>query len=307
MASPVSKAGFPDTLDPRFREITFNTFQRQKDMIPFFFTRVDSTLETERMSDITPMGDAVEFGGTLTYDGPDQGYDVSATHREFALGLQVERRVWQFDQTGVVDDMFTGLADGIYKKTQKDAARMFVNSFSVDTYFYNHTENVALCSNSHTTPRSVSTASGFDNLATDALSPTALGAAITAFRKLKDLAGERINVLPTLLLVPVDLRERAAEIVKTVSGLDSAEGTINVYKSEYNFQVVDWVYLTDATDWWIADLEMMRKNLRWFDGVAPEFARVEAFEEIIAKYRGYNMYTQARNLWQFLYGSQVSG
>lgn len=308
MASPVTARAMPDVLDPRFREITYNTFQLQKDLVPFFYQIVQSNLETERVSDITPMGDLVEFTGTLTYEGPDQAYDVTATHREFALGLQVERRLWQFAQfDGIVEGLFSGLADAAYRKRQKDAHRIWNNAFANDTYFFNHSEAVALCSNSHTTTRSgVSTASGFDNLETVALSPTQLGTIITNMRKLKDLSGERINVIPTLILAPVDLRDRAVEIVKTTSGLDTAEGTVNVYNSEYNFRIVDSVYLTDANDYFVIDENFMKKNLIWFDAVPAEFARVEAFDEIVAKYRSYMVYTNLRHLWQFVVGSQVS-
>jgi len=307
MANPVSKAGFPDVLDPRFREITFQTFQEQKDMIPFFYDMVESNLDVERGSDITPMGDLVEFTGTLTYDAPSQGYDWRTAHKEFALGTSVERRVWRFDQFGVIENIFTELARSAFKTRQKHGARMFNNAFTNDTGWWVHTEAVALCSNSHTTTRSgVSTSSGFDNLNTAALSPTSLGAAITNFRKFKDLAGESINVVPDLLLVPVDLRDRASEIIKTTSGLDTAEGNINVYNSDYNFKVADYVYLSDANDWYLIDSKFMKRNLKWYDADPVEFARVESFDEIIAKYRAYTQYAMSYGLWQFILGSQVS-
>jgi len=308
MASVISKAGFPDILDPRYREVTYDTFKLQKDMIPFFYNQVASTQFVERGTDITPMGDMDEFGGTIAYDSPDQGYDWTATHKEFAKGIQVERALWEFDQFGVIDDLFGELANSAFRTRQKDAARFLNMAFSDDTYFFDTTENVALCSDSHTTTRSgVSTSAGFDNKATSALSPTALGTAITAFRKLKDLGGERINVMPNLLIVPVDLRDRALEIIKTEKGLDTAEGTINIYNSDYDFNVVDWIYLTDTNNWFLADSVMMKKNLKWYDKVKPEFARVEAFDELIAKYRAYMFYTLGRgSLWQFIYGSAVS-
>jgi phage major head subunit gpT-like protein len=308
MASVVSKAGFPDVLDPRFREVTYQTFKLQKDMIPFFYTQEASTQFVERGTDITPMGDLDEFGGTIDYDAPTQGYDWTATHKEYAKGIQVERVLWEFDQFGVIDDMFSELSNSAFRSRQKDAARFFNRGFSDDTTFFDGTEDVALFNGSHTTPRDgVSTAAGFSNRGTSALSPTALGTAITNFRKLKDLAGERINVMPNLLVVPVDLRDRALEIVKTEKGLDTAEGTVNVYNSEYNFQVVDWIYLTDTNNWFLLDSVLMKKALKWYEKVKPEFARVEAFDEIIAKYRVYCMYTMSRSsIWQFGYGQEVS-
>ena len=308
MANPVAKAGFPDVLDPRFREITYSTFELQKDMVPFFYDVQPSNLEVERGSDITPMGDMVEFTGTVSYDGPDQGYNWTATHKEFALGMQIERRLWEFDQFGAIDGFFEELGHSAHKTRQKHAARLFNNAFSYDTFFQTTSEAVALCSNSHTTTRSgVSTAAGFDNLSTVALSPTSLGAEILQFRKFKDLSGERINVIPDTLLVPVDLRDRALEIVKTDKGLDTAEGTINVYNSDYQFKVVDWVYLTDVNDWHLLDSTLMKRNLKWYEAVPVEFARVESFDELMAKYRAYMIYTLRRSaIWQWIDGNQVS-
>src|SRR3990167_5434441 len=116
MSSPITKAGFPDVLDPRMREITYQTFQEQRDMIPFFYEMVESQQDVERGSDITPMGNMQEFTlGTVPYDGPDQAYDWTASHREFVLGIQIERRVWEFDQFGVIDDFFTELARSAHK------------------------------------------------------------------------------------------------------------------------------------------------------------------------------------------------
>lgn len=277
-------------------------------MIPFFYEILPSSVEVERGTDITPMGDLQEFSGTLGYDGPDQGYDWTATHREFALGMQVERRLWEFDQFNAIDGLFQELANAAYRKRQKDSARVFQQAFSDDTYFYDTTENLSLCNNTHTTTRSgVVTSSGFDNLGTSALSPTQLGTDITTFRKFKDLAGERINVMPDTLVVPVDLRDRALEIIKTDKGLDAAEGTVNVYNSEYEFKVVDWIYLTDANDWFLLDSKLMKRVLKWFEAVPVEFARVEAFDEIIAKYRAYTIYTIGRSSqWQWVLGNQVS-
>jgi hypothetical protein len=303
----VAKAGFPDVLDPRFREITYQTFDKQPDMVSFFYSMETPTQFVERGSDITPMGDLVEFTGQISYDAPDQAYDWTATHKEFALGIQIERLIWEFDQFGVIDDMYTELALAAHRKKQKDAARFFNNAFSDDTTFFDTSEDKALCSTTHgTTREGVSTAAGFNNLSTAALSPVALGSAITKFRKLKDLAGERINVVPSMLLVPVDLRDRALEIVKTDKGLDTAEHTINVYKSDYNFQVIDWIYLTDTNNWFLIDPTFMKKNLKWYEKVPVEFARVEAFDEIIAKYRAYTVYTMGRGVWQWVLGNQVS-
>jgi len=306
MANPLTTAGFPDVLDPRFREITDGEYAQETDRIPEFYSVETPTQLTERWSSLGPMGLYTEFDGSIDYDGPDQSYDVTATHREYAKGVQVERLLIEFDQFGIIETRFKLLARSARQSRQVHAARIFNNMFSNDTQFYSHSEGVALCSNSHTTTRDgVSTGTGFDNLVTSALSPTALRAAYTQFRKFKDAAGQPIDDnVPDCLLVPVDLRDRADEIVRTPKGLDTAEGNINIEAGRY--QVKDRVRMTDTNNWAIMNGPSMKESLRWFDKVPVEFARVEAFDEIVAKYRGYQVYTLGYGDWRWILGAQVS-
>jgi hypothetical protein len=306
MANPLTTAGFPDVLDPRFREITDGEFADEQDRISEFYSMETPSQLTERWSSLSPMGLYNEFSGAVNYDGPDQQYDVSATHREYAKGVEVERLLVEFDQFGIIDTRFKLLARSARQSRQVHAARIFNNAFSNDTTFYNHSEAVALCSNSHTTERSgVSTSTGFDNLVTSALSPTALRSAYTQFRKFKDAAGQPIDGhAPGMLLVPVDLRDRADEIVRTKTGLDTAEGNVNTESGRYN--VVDWIRLTDSNNWFICNQPEMKDSLKWFDKVPVEFARVEDFDTVQAKYRGYMVYTLGYGDWRFILGGQVS-
>src|SRR5688572_32889133 len=129
MASPVTSASFGDLLDPRFKEITHNEYKEHPDMIPTLYGQDTSDRPDERYSDITPMGDVPEFLGTLSYDGPDQGYDVTATHKEFALGVQIERKLYDDDQFGVIESIFSEKGRSAARTRQKHAARIFNQAF----------------------------------------------------------------------------------------------------------------------------------------------------------------------------------
>ena len=94
------------------------------------------------------------------------------------------------------------------------------------------------------------------------------------------------------------------EITKTELGLDSAEGTINVHQGR--FQVIPWQYITDTNNWALVNLDMMKKNLTMYEADEPEFARVEDFDTIIAKYRVYTNYTFTRKDWRWGIGANVS-
>jgi hypothetical protein len=311
MAVPLSVAGFSDVLDQRFGEILDGLHERPDDKVGMFFREKASSQETERGSALTPMSNFQQFSGsggtgTIPFDGPDQGYDWNATNIEWSLGIQIERRLWQFDQFDIIDDSFKFLPDSAFETMQIQAAGVaFNDAFSSSSSWFTHTEGVAIYSNSHTTARpGISTSSGFDNLVTAALSPAALTSARTQLRLLRDDAGRRRGPEPNALIVPVDLEDRAMEITKTVRGLDSAEGTINVHDGR--FRVIPWQYITDTNDWYLVNLERMKSNLVHYVATEPEYARVEDFDTLIAKYRGYFNHTFARNDWRFGIGAQVS-
>lgn len=305
MPPPLTIAGMADVLDPRFFEITDGEYGKEEDFIPKFYTVKNGTQRTERGSSLTPMGLFTEFTGLIPYDGPSQGYDWNTTFAEYARGTQVERQLIEFDQFDIIESRFRLLARAALQSRQVQAALTFSEGFSIDSG-YTHTENVALFSDSHTSPRSeVSTTTGFDNLTTAGFSPTALKSAYIQFRKFRDNAGQPIpGHEATMLVLPVDLKDRAEEILGTMKGLDNADQNKNVLEGRY--KIVDWIRLTDVNNWFLVNESEMKENLFWFDKVKPEFARVEDFDAIIAKYRGYYLCTRGRADWRFGLGASVS-
>jgi hypothetical protein len=281
------------------------TYEKGKSRIPDFFDVQSSDRPDERFSELTPMGKFQAWAGSVPYDGASQGYDVTATHLQWALGVQIERALYDDDQFGVIDEQFGALGDSAFKTHEDHAAGLFTQSFVNVSTFYSHTEAVALCSNSHTTTvPGVATTTGFDNLITAELSPVSLTAAVIQMRGFKDAAGDIIDNTPDRLLVPVALRDRADEILQTTKGLDDANENVNVHAGR--FAVVDWYRLTDPNDWWLMDSAGMKKNALWFWRVKLELSKMESFDQLIAKARGYQRYSYLRRDWRWLIGSQVT-
>lgn len=305
MASPLVSVAFPDVLDVRFRDIAMGTYEKGKSRIPDFFDVQTSDRPDERYSELTPMGPFQAFVGAVPYDGATQGYDVTATHLQWALGVQIERALYDDDQFGVIDEQFSALGDSAFKTHENHASTLFNSSFVNVSSFYSHSEAVALCANAHTTTvPGVATTTGFDNLITAELSPVALTAAVIQMRGFKDAAGDVVDNAPDRLLVPVALRDRADEILLTQKGLDDANENKNVHAGR--FEVVDWYRLTDVNDWWLMDSAAMKKNALWFWKVKLELSKMESFDNIIAKARGYMRYSFLRRDWRWIIGSQVA-
>ena len=102
-------------------------------------------------SELGEFSDVEEFTGTLSYDDIAQGYDVTFTHVQYAKGMQIERQLFDDAQNNQMDAQPKKMALAYQRTRQKHGATAFNGAFSNDTTWQSHSENVALCSDSHTT------------------------------------------------------------------------------------------------------------------------------------------------------------
>lgn len=258
-----------------------------------------------RMSEVGAFGDVPEFTGSVTYDDVNQGYDSFLTHKEYATGFQVERKLFDDDLFSIIDGKPSGLATAAVRTRQKHGASLYNNAFSLDATWLTHSEAVPLCSNSHTTTATgVSTASGFDNLVTAALSATSATAARIQMRGFRGDRADRISVVPDKIVIPVDLYQVAYEISESSGWPENANNAANVHKGAY--KIVDWEYLDDVNNWFMVDSGMEKEAQCWVDRIKQEFGMVEDFDTFIGKWRLYMRYSLGWNNWRHILGAQVS-
>jgi len=301
-------SNFPDLYDPRFDEIFDNEYLKAEDGIEKYYRMRPGKLETERFTQIGGLPEMTDFTGTVPYDTVSQGYDITATQLEFVQGIQVERRLVEFDQHDVIMNKPKALADSLNRLRQIHRVRPFVNAFSVDTKFYNNSEGVALCSNSHTTTSGASTASGFDNLVTTGMSATAVASLRIQMIKHRNDQGQEISIMPSVLYIPPDLYETAYEIVGSSGKPDVATNAANVHYGQYEVWEDLWLSTRGSTtDWFMLDPIMMKKwGLLWLDKQKGEFAMVEDFDTLTGKWRVYCIWTQAELDWRWISGADVA-
>jgi phage major head subunit gpT-like protein len=306
MATPHISTNFPDVLDPTFLRIFDEEFDQLPDMLPTLFTmpgtgpRGDLT----KWSQVGTIPDFTQFSGTIGYQSQSQGYDTTATHLEWANGIQVERKLFDDDQHNIMNQRPAALAMSAQRTRQKHGAQVFNGAFSSGNSFFVNSEGVAMCSDSHTTTSGASTTIGFDNLGTAALTAAAVSAARTQMRGYRGDQAERISVMPNELLVPPDLQDRALEITKSDKDPASANNAVNPQSGRYS--LIDWEYLTDTNNWFLMDGPLRRKSIFWVDRVSKEFGRIEDFDTLVAKFRCYMRYSFAWVDWRCIYGAQVS-
>lgn len=309
------RGSFPDLLDARFREVSTEEYMKlHEDYVPVLFGTPGPTtpqVETERYSEVSGLPRAGQFTGSVDYAQFYQGYDTTASYVEFAQGVQIERLLVEYDQKNIIEERPRQLARSMFRRRQYDAQRFLREAFSVDTFFHNRSEGVALCSNSHTTTTGASTAAGFDNLTTAAFSGTALASMQIQAAGVRDLQAEPVEVVLDTIIAPIDLYESVWETVSSMGKIDTAENNRNVHYGAYNIIFLrNKVDFSDTNDWFGADSTMLKELFLWFDQVypnnMPEFGFAEEFDTYVGKWRAYMRYTNVIRDWRAIFGSQVS-
>ena len=305
MPVPSTSGNFGDLLDPRFQRIFNETYKQLPDMNPSLYTFVPTNNRNDmRWTQVGTVANLTQFAGTVTYQSQNQGFDTTATPVEFASGIQVERTLFDDDQYNVMNQRPRALANSTFRTRQTHGARVLNNGFSVDNFFYNNSEAVALFSNSHTTTSGASTATGFDNLVTSALTAAAVAAARIQHVNLRGDQAERISIQPNEIFIPQDLYEEAFEITASSDKVDTANNNRNVHEGQY--KIVEMPYLTDVNNWVLSDSAARGQSVFWTDRITPEFAMVEDFDTLTAKWRVYGRWANAHTDWRWAVGANVS-
>lgn len=303
---PMDVGAFGDLLDKRVSKIFYEELNQLPDRLGEFYSMDTSGDSFEKWSGVGELGDFSEFNGQVNYQSQSQGFDVSVEHRAFVNGFQVTKQMFDDDRHGIWSRKPSQLATSYMRTRQGHGARVFNFAFSNDTYFYNNTENVALCSDAHlTNAAGVSTAVGFDNYITGSFNAVNVSALRTQMRGFRGDVGNKISVMPDKLVIPIELADRADEIVKSMKDPNSANNTYNP-QGNGRWQVSDWEYLTDANNWFMLDSKNAKQWLTWFDRIPLQFGKAEEFDTFVAKWRAYARYSYAWFNWRFIAGAEVS-
>ena len=305
MPVPHVSTAFGDLLDPRFQKIRNEEYNRLPDMLPELYNFEPQNGRNNMMwSSVGTIADFSEFTGTIGYESQSQGYDTTLTYVEFANGLQIERKLFDDDQYNVMDQRPRAIAASAFRTRQQHGARIFNNMTTVDNYFASNSEGVALVSNSHTTTSGASTAAGFDNLVTTAMTAVGVAAARIQMVGFRGDMAERISIMPDELWYGPDLAEAAFEIIASSGKVDVATNNANYHKGKY--KGYEWNYFSDTNNWVMCDSSMRKQSLHWVDRIPLEFAMIEDFDTMVAKWRAYMRYGSAQIDWRWLIGAAVA-
>ena len=307
MTAPISASGFVRLLDKRLHSVARKTYKDLPKMNPRLYHMMKTNSAWTEFWEMGQIPDITEFNGKLTTLGLDPGFHQKIEPKEYGNKVQIQRKILDDDQYGMLTNLGSDLMEAAVRTQEKLGAEPFAYAFSSAFTFQTSEEGVALCSDSHTTKSTVSTATGFDNLGTDTFSKSAIAAARIAIAGFKNNIGERIDIPQDLaLVVPTFLHDQAMEITGSTLDPESANNTINVHKGRY--EVIEYPRLDDydTNNWFMVVKSRMKRDLLWVDRIKPELQTNWDFDthqhEIGIYFRCGNGFKN----WRWVYGSQVS-
>lgn len=235
----------------------------------------------------------------IKYDSFNPLYETTFTHKEYAKGLQIGRKLWDDNQTGLIRRKASALGLEYGQTRATHAASVFNNAFSAS---YLGADGKALCATDH--PTSPTDSTSISNKGTTALSYAAIKTVLQAGRRMKNDRNIPMPMMYDTLIVPIELQETAAEILQALAKPGTADNDANALS---NIRVLSDPYLTDTNNWFMVDSAQARLHLLWFDRVQPELSLDPTSDfNLVARYRGYMRYSYGWDDFRFIYGMEVA-
>lgn len=302
---------FGELLEPGLSEIFYNVYEQIPSMIPEIFSVQSSDKPYEKDLSIGAMGMFRKFTGTVQYDRPYVQYEKIYEFPEYADGFQVERKLYDDDMYGIINQRPADLAEAAARRREMDAAMVFnyaEAAVAVDPEGnqipWVGGDGVPLCSTEHPT-KSPDGPPQRANLGSLALNHANLQTTKNRMRQFVDDRGNKVAVVPDTLIVGVGLEEIAWELVssekKTALGQSDNINNPNIHQGKY--KLIVWDYLADDNRWFLADSRYMKRFLKWYDRVPIEFKMEEDFDTLVAKFRAYMRYACGWSDWFWVYGN----
>ncbi len=292
---------FGDLLDARVRRIYDTEYKERimSSMIPYLFGMESSNRNYEIVSGVGGMQDLQDFDGTISYDSPKQLYDKTFTFPEKALGMKVERMLYDDDLFGKMDRKPWQMAVSSARTREKAGASIFNSAFTGT----DGPDSLSLCNDSH--PYSPDDATTQDNSGTTALSPASVEATRQiGYTSIFNDRGELLEVNYDTILAPIGLEEKAWEIINSTGKVDTANNNRNFHEGRYKLSI--WHRLTDANNWFMLDSTLCSKFLLWWDRVKDPIKRDNDTDTLVAKWFVYERYSAGWADWKPIYGHNVS-
>jgi len=309
-ATPMISDQWPRFVLPIVRKEWYQQMQEITSTAAQFYGVDTSTSSVEYSQGIGQFGDVPEYNAStaegdpaaIPYDSFGKLYEKTFTHKEYAKGVAIERKLWDDDQKGNIRRRAANLGNSFGSTIATHQSSVFVNAFDATVV---GSDAVALCSAVH--PNREDDATTYhDNLGSSALSYDAVVETLEAGRRMDNDRGKPLPSRYNVLYVPIELQATAVEIVNALAKPGGANNDANFLSSQ-GLQVVVDDYLTDANNWFMVDSRQANLHLLWFWRVRPGITVDPSSDyNLVAKYRGYMRFSYGWDDFRFIFGHEVT-
>lgn len=219
-------------------------------------------------------------GQAVTYDDPISGTTKRYDPTPYGLGYRATYESLRDDRYSQLKKMSKHLGRSVRQAENVLGAAAYNNAFSTSFVGFNAGES--LCSTSHQLLGGGTYANRPNPDAT--LSVATLQAASLRLEKTVSERGFNTPLRATKLVIPVDLRYVATEILKTPEMPYTDQNTINSLKAVDNYGYQTWHFLTSTTAWFLINRNHDIKFM-WRD--KPMFSSGDDFDTGDSKHKVY--------------------
>jgi hypothetical protein len=181
-------------------------------------------------------------GDSVDYDKLLQLYDKRYKHLTYAKGFQITMEAMDDDIDGAISDAAPALARIARNSIETEAFSDFNNGFGTVTT----PDGSALFANDH----ALVGGGTFDNLISGDLAQGTLENAINIYDDMRDDRNQLIELSPSILLYPPELRWLVHELLKSQLRSDTANNAANAL-NQIGINPIMSKYLTGADDWFV--------------------------------------------------------
>ena len=229
----------------------------------------------------------------LTYDDIEQAFDKTFEHVTYSLGFQISKEAKADDIDGPLNDLTRALARSMRTGKAKIVWNVFNNGFSSETT----PDDLAVFHNNHLLVEGGT----FDNLIEADLSISSLESAINIFDGMVDHRNLEVDLQPSQLLFPYQLRWIVGEILGSTLKPDTANNATNVLQGILTPKMIRW--LTGPDDWFVM-AEPGNHYLYLFNRQDTEFDADMDFDTKAAKESADQRHSQGWSDWRGAVGGQ---
>lgn len=293
------RGSFGDLLEPGFAEIYKNAYKELDRIYTTLFRVKTSSKQDEKESGVTGLSLLVQKdeNAPITYEDPIQMYDKRYVHLTYAKGFKISKELYDDDQYNIMNGFPEELGRAARRTEEISGANVFNRAFNTS---YLGGDAVPLCSTVH--PRSDAGTSQSNASSTGiTLTETNYETARIAFRGQLDDKGQKIDVVPMKLLIPIQRKTDADILFKSNLRSGTADNDMNPYKGA--LEIVEWIYMDrNSTHWFLIDTN--QHKVTWYWREKANFKQDTAFETDAALFKVRERFSNGFSDWRGVWGSQ---